>query len=488
MQPQNTPNDNSTNSASGQSPASPKATPATGPASSGSPTVVTPGASPHDVLAAQAMVNQPMSGQTVVSTKKRRLKRLVLPITLVLVVLLGGSAAAYFGYVVPNKPENLWASALKNTGKGYHRLVSYQEQHKNDKGGDIKGNYAVDGSAKSDGKLEASWYDGSGLAKLDLGLGTTRATFEGRLIKSASKNPDLYFNVGGIKGLGAQMGSAATEQLISKINNQWVVIDHTLLDNLEKQLGQNGSSKISLTADDYIQIFNKLGEAFDAHVFTDQPNQAAFVIKQKIGKETRNGRVVYHYKATVDKQQLKALVTMLKTKLDETKLKQLNNGKSVLENLNVDSLVKDIDSIDTNKAVADAWVDTQTKVFQAVRITSADQPGEYVEFGTPYTGGDVMPFVVKVASMSGDLTMKVNFNPKAAKSTVTVEAKSETNLTFNLSLEAGPRSTPVTVDKPAAAKPLAEVLGVDLTTLLQQYSGGSSVQGQKSDLRSLFVQ
>src|SRR4051812_9207749 len=76
----------------------------------------------------QAILPQVIPAGTVSKPPKRRLykKPMVIALAAVL-VLAGGSAAAYFGYYMPNQPENIWASALSNTGKGYDKLTQYTQ-------------------------------------------------------------------------------------------------------------------------------------------------------------------------------------------------------------------------------------------------------------------------------------------------------------------------------------------------------------------------
>ncbi len=418
---------------------------------------------------------------------KRKIPKKLVLIAALLVFLMGGSAAAYFGFVVPNNPEKVWAKAFENTAKGYDELVSYAQEQKDTKGADIKGSVKVDGDFATDGTFESSWFEGTGTIKANLGLGTTRANLETRFIKSATTTPDIYLNVSGIKGLGQQYGEPELEETIKTIDGQWIFIDHTLIDNLQKQaLSQTGANPASsqLTPEDTVAISNKVGEALKEYVFTDNPSKAVFTVKQAVGAEKRDGRDMYHYKVGVDKQHLKDFSASLKDKLNQTKIKELLGDKSLEDAINYEDLLKDIDKIDTNKAVADVWVDKKTKLFHVVRITDEKSADNYVEFGTPYTGGDEYPFVIKFASKeessngTGNIRLTINKKTDTAVLSMDVEGKEEKSTTkFGMQLNVVPRSQAFNVEKPAGAKPLAEVMG-PFAPLLQ---GGGIQQTPQPD-------
>lgn len=411
----------------------------------------------------------PVSGppKSVKFRPPRRSKlKLLLGLVIILLLLGAASAAAYYTVLLPNQPEALWHTAMDNTAKGYDGLIDYSQKHVNDKGGELSGTYSFDGAVKTDGALQASWYDGTGTAKLDVGVGTGRATLEGRLFKSASQNPDVYVNVTGIKGLATQYNQPNLEPTLTQLDGQWIAIDHTMFDNLEKQLTQGQATQpLTLTPQDSLDIGRKTGEALKAYVFTDDPARAVFTIQQKVGREEHDGRSTYHYKAGVHKQHLKDFAAALKDKLNQTKLKDLLGGKSLEQVIEYDQLIKEIDKIDTNTATADVWIDTQTKLFQAVRIYN--KPGDtnnYVEFGVPYTGGDDMPFVLKLAGKDqgseDEATVRLTLNTKTNQSKLAVSAsnKGKQTTTFKLDLSSKIRTEPVRVDKPTNAKPLAEVM------------------------------
>jgi hypothetical protein len=356
---------------------------------------------------------------------------------------------------------------MTNSARGYDALVEHSQPSADAKGSDVQGTFSTDGTFKTDGSFGASWFDGNGTAKLDVGLGVTRAVLESRVLRSTSTNPDVYLNVSGLKGVGNQLKRPELEPLIAQTDGQWIALDHTLLDNYQKQLAP-GSTAVAaqLTAEDGKQMAQKLGEALDQHIFTVDPAHAVFTMTQKVGKERREGRPTYHFKATIHKDHLKEFVSTLHAKLGETKLKGVLDGP-VASAFSTQNLSKRVDALNTDSLVVDAWVDTQTKAFQAVRIpVDARAPASnYLEFTAPYHGGSEVPLGLKLASTDGatniDADARLTLNTQTNESKLAVTATQKTNWGTNalkLNLTAKPRTQALTVEKPAAAKPLAEVL------------------------------
>ncbi len=397
-------------------------------------------------------------------------RNLFLVIVIVAVVILGTGAAAYNLLIVPNNPEKLWPTALSNTGKVYDRFINYAEQNKDIKGINITGTFkGGSGNFTTDGSINGKFYEGNGEIKTDIGLGTSRPVIESRFIKSSSGTPDIYIKINGVKGAGSQFGEsgAGIEAMASSLDGQWIGIDHTLLDNLTKayasQAGVDaGTGTADLTSDDIVDISKKTGEALDNHVFTDDKAKAVFVIKESVGKEKRDDRQNYHYKVTVNKQNLKDFVTDLKNRINQTKLKQTLGSRSLEEAMGYDNLLKQIDQMNTDKAVADVWVDMGTKLIRYIRINDEKSADNYVELGIPYDGGDEYPFTINAVNKSGEKSENSNFkftiNTKTSTATAITDFSSG-DVDFKLDLKMTENKQPIQVEKPANPKPLSEVLG-----------------------------
>jgi hypothetical protein len=145
----------------------------------------------------------------VMNTRRGKNKRLLIAGAASALVLIGGGY--FFGFYIPNKPENVFKSALNNTSAGYDQLVNYatdEDVAKKFKNSEMEGDYKVAGGGVStDGTMKAH-YDGKNATfSGDLGLGITRLKVDGLMKDVAnSDSPDLYIKAGGIKGLGAMYG------------------------------------------------------------------------------------------------------------------------------------------------------------------------------------------------------------------------------------------------------------------------------------------
>ena len=246
-----------------------------------------------------------------------------------------------------------------------------------------------------------------------------------------------------------------------------------MLDNIQNQYGGTQSATDELKQEDLNQIAQKAGEAIKDHLLTADTTKSVFVVKEKIGKEERDGRGTYHYKAQVDKQHLKDFAAELKDKLNETKLKEVLGQRSLEETMDYDQLLKEIDGIDESKTVADVWVDRQAKLFSAIRFSEEGKPDNFVEFGTPYTGGDEVPFVVKAgvkeddSDLSGDFRVTLNTKTNTSKLTLDASGKSQTSTTkVKATMTAKTNNTPVDVQKPTGAKTISELFGIEPDELI----------------------
>jgi hypothetical protein len=396
-------------------------------------------------------------------------KMLPVVIAATVAVLVLGTAGAYFGIVVPNQPENLWPRALKNSGKGLDKLVEYAEKNKDTKGAEVKGTFKIDaGEFVTDGSFEGQSYENDSKFKADFGLGTGRVNLEALTLNAPnSKNPDVYLKATGIKDFGALLGPEFGEQL-SSLENQWFVVDHTLLDNMEKQAAEGQASTEDFKPEDGIAITKAVAEVNREYIFTDNKSKAVLVVKQQVGKEKLDDRNVYHYIVGVNKENAKAYATAMKDRLKQTKLKDLVGGESFEETIGFDEIIKELDNIKDDDT-ADAWVDMKTKLLRKVRFTEKENRDNYLDIGLNYNGGDEYPFYISGQTKEDgeNYTYKVE---------VKVNTKTRvTDLGFNLDgtmsgskmsakVNAAITATDKKVDvkKPDNAKSVNELLGLFL--------------------------
>ncbi len=409
-------------------------------------------------------------------------KKLLVGITAAVIILLGGSAAAYFGSVVPNKPENVWKKSLENTGKGYDKLVEYADKKKDTKGGKLTGDYKIDaGGMVADGTIESKYDEKTSDSKIT--LGASGARFELNLLTNVPANtryPDIYAKVSGLKGLDKVFPAEAggIGESLAAYDNQWFVIDHTIFDQMEKSAAQDTTTEIK--AEDVIALAKDIGEVTKEYVLTDDPSKAVLVRKENVGKESMDGRDVYHYKVGFNKANLKAYNKAVCDKILGNKLyKTLSMGRSS-EDISKECYdTKDIDSINESDTF-DVYVDLKTKLIHIVRIAEKDKKDNYLDIGLLYTGGDEFPFVIrgqtKDGAGEGKGELKVTLNTKTDKYAITanVDGKSDgAPFKFTLNANGEPGNDKVEFRKPEGAKSLLEVYGA----LLGGALGGVSPAG-----------
>lgn len=483
-----------------ESPAAPVDTPADAPANAPLSSVVSVSpvssnepspSTPQTVTTpAPATVEQPAGiGSPITSSNGGKRKLFALPVLLGLILLVvgGGGAAAYFGYVVPNKPENVWAAALDRTGKGFEKLGEYAEGQKDAKSADATGSYkfqmdelVVDGtlSMKADAKnSETKINAGAAGGRVDLTLITAAS--------ETSKNPDIYVKASGLKDLGKILGQGATDYdtIFNEINDQWYVLDHTMLDSLEAAAtGGTGEADTSgaYTKEELIQVNTAITEVVREYVLTKNTDKSVLRVAEFVGKEKLGDRQSFHYKVALNKANTKAFVAALKDKLQSTRFKTMLTDETV-KNIN-----ESIDKIKDSETV-DVWVDAETKLLRKVRFLDNENAKNYFDVSLNYNGGDEYPFALTVHTDEddsvNDMTFGITLDTK--KNTVVVKVngttKGDQDGSFTMNMTIKPSNETVEITKPTGAKSVSELLGGFMGGF-----GAGSDQGMTSSELSSF--
>ena len=410
-------------------------------------------------------------------------KKIVIPAAAAF-VLLGGSAAAYLGYYVPNKPENVWKTALSRTGKGYQKLSDYIVGYGKtaSKGETYSGSLKFSGAFTADGSFQGTSDGANSLTTGSFSTSGVNAKLDLRTIKSSAGSPDVYIKLDGLQGLGDLLGGGdqTYASLINGINGNWYFVDHSLIDQYASQA--SGSDNVSSA--DLKSFLNSIYTPTNTYIFNADPTKAVLVVKQTVGKEKQDGRGVIHYKVGVNKDNLKDYNNALCDSFSNEKIFKLLSGSapSALADCKDTS---DLDSLkDTD--TADVWVDTHTKLIHRVRFTtdSAGTKGNF-DIGQDYQGGDEMPFFLDYEQSGQDSTVTIHADLKLNTSTNklsidgtfnatgrTASDKEKGEIKFNLQ----PRGGSLKVEKPANAKNVIQLLN-DLG-ISQVYQG---VQSQAKD-------
>jgi hypothetical protein len=477
----------------------------------------TPSLAPEPVIPASSM-NKPTEQQK--PRKKFGVPKKVLVAFVAFIILAGGSAAAYFGYVVPNKPENIWSSALKNTGRGYDKLSDYATSQKSAKGWSTDGSFKISGTLAADGTFSGHSDGKSGQLTGSTSAAGLNIKYDVRALESSGNSPDIYFKIDGVQGLGtlvsgfsgeaASLDNSQITQALNGLNGQWYFVDHTLFD----QFAKSANSDLQFSSKDIDEVLKAVGDASKQYVFTTDPQKMAVVVKQNVGKESQDGRNVYHYKVGINKGNLKAYNKALCEKLAPTKLFKLfgsASGSGDTDLLKQCQDNTDIEKISPNDT-ADAWVDLNTRLIHKIRLTEKSNKNNYTDIIQNYTGGDEFPFSLAFHNQSsvdcgisvegsssscnksdvstGTINMKLNMKTN----TFNVDAKFATTGsskdTGTFKLKVVPSNNTPKVDKPAGAKTIIELLndlGIGGTDANSAHESAKDTE-RKSDISALQTQ
>lgn len=422
-------------------------------------------------------------------------KKLLLAGIVAGVVLLGGSAAAYFGAYVPNQPDNVWASAIKNSGKGYQEVVSKAlDQYSEEKTLATKGTMNAEAQGVSiTGTFETKTNDKNANIKAEVTAVGNKISVEAMMkTEGNAKYPDTYIKVSGIKDaeISGQKLSAQVPGIVS-VDGQWYKVPSTqveeALKSIEQQAGTSGidTTAVSLTAEDAKAINKAITDAVMQNLFTENADKSVLQMGTFVGKEDREGRNSYHYSVAVNRANLKDMLSTLKTGLASTKLKELLNTENMsFDDIDVDGAVKSVDEFEKSTKI-EAWVDAKTKVMRAVRFIDAKNGEQYIEFALDYNGsGDEYPFVMsgQLGDTSADrmsFSAKAVVNAKSGTDKLTLDARSS-QFKLNSTLDLTMNNDAVSVDIPSNTKSIDELmttLGIDPSAINQKLNGTSLPSG-----------
>ncbi len=391
-------------------------------------------------------------------------------------MLIGGGAVAYVTYV-QKSPENLWKKALKNTADGIDGYLKNAETI-DQSGFKMKGEFKVSSPLAVDGSLEGQWDGPNGSAKGDVGFSGVRINTEVRTIAADDNStPDVYINVDGLQGLSGLLDSylgegagAGITDSISGINGQWYFVDHTLLDQMTASSGSNSS--LNLSPGERKLITDKFMIVLRDRMFSTAEDKAIFNIEQKYGKEDFEGTASYKMRVGLNKDNLKEFAVALKDAAKGTKLEEIilasETDKTIEEVLDIDELMKQIDSADFSKMHADVWVEAGGLYVRNVRLYPVEgkEDSNYIDLGLKYEGGDVFPFQIKATmdddSQKGTFSLNLAVNKKNGdlSTSFNVDVTSDGNaITAEGSLSINATTDEVKVEKPENTKNLLELIG-----------------------------
>ena len=364
------------------------------------------------------------------ATKKKKKPPFKLALIAGLVLLLGGAAAAYT-VVQNNDPDAAWQQALNRTADGFDTITE-KAVAEPQKGGTLSGSFNVSSPIVADGTLTGSWYESDLQASGEVGILGLRTTSEIRAITAAgSAYPDIYLKVDGLAGLDVLLGvsNPALGELVSGVNDQWFVIDRTLISQATTNAESTEMQAEMPTAEDAADLAEKTSAVLRDRLFTDDPEKAVVVVDQYLGKEDFDGADTFAYSVRVQKEQFRAFVTEMKDAIGQTAFAQYlidssgNPDANLEEVLGFDALQEEIEKQDFTDATAKAWVDARGKFIRNIRITDpgSEDGSTYIDFGMPYSGGDDLPFTITLNSTDGEDTGVIELSLTYGQETSVVE-------------------------------------------------------------------
>lgn len=404
-------------------------------------------------------------------------KKWLLPAAAIAVLALG--SAYTFGMYLPNQPDAVYKNSLVNSGKAVDKLVEYsQKEMKSDKNAQlITGTITGKGSEASfDSTVEGEYDDkGNGTGKITANVVGQKFAMDIRSKDVAtSENPDLYVRVTGVKSMLEAQGLKE----YAALDGQWLAADHTLLDTAMEQA--ESASTNQPTAEQINDATAKVQAVNKEYLFTDDAGKAVVKKKTYEGKETKNDRSVFHYKATYDKQHLKDYIKAVRSALNSSKLNDWvkeSQGQSFNEVFDTTEIEKSIDGAKDDYTF-DLYVDAKTKLVQSVVFTDPENKDNSLTFAQNYSGsGSEYPFEISLKTKEDGSekpttgTLKMTVNTDTSKANIKLDAdinsgySGEQSMKINANFDLTSVKKDIKVDVPTSSKPITEVM--------QQMFGGT---------------
>ncbi len=422
-------------------------------------------------------------------------KRWLLPLSIGVAVLVLLSGAYVFGMYLPNRPTAVYSKSMSRTADATDVLVKYAQGQATAKytGASIGGTFSGKlSSVAFDGTLKAQTDGSNTTATFTTDIAGQKLSLETRTIKvSQSEFPDIYAKVSGLDSVSSLLGSS----LVSSLNNQWIVLDHTLLDSL--QSSATGSSATSSTTPTLSQINDAAGKVQAVnreYLFSNNTDKAVFTYGSFVGTETKDGQKVNHYKVSYNKSHLKAYASAIGTALDGSSLndwaKKQYDGKNISEVVDLSGLQKSIDSSKSGTTF-DMYVNLKTKLVQSFHYAQKQDTGSGVDAITIsqlYTGsGTTYPFQIDFSTTgSTDSDMQGTFKLSVDTKANTVHFGGAFNSLvkgddsrLSLTVDAKPTTAPLTLTAPTGAKSYSDVM--------TEIMGASGVLGAETNIPNVNI-
>lgn len=420
--------------------------------------------------------SQPWSPLPAKPSRSRKTLYIVLGLVLTLLCVGAATATYVFAYYLPNRPENVYQAALVNSARGVdsmeHYLTNDQTGLLTKSGAAIKGNFAYKSEDLAvDGSLTSRFNDGNSTTTLKAGVNGAR--FQADILTEAERptaTPDIYFKIDGITGLSALLG---TGQNFDALNNRWIFVDHTLLDNLTSQAEEAKDRPAVPTKEQYKSGVTAAARVTKEYIFTSDKSKSMVTMRSFVGKTTEKGHALNRYKVSVNKAHAKAYFAALGSELDASAFGQWYE-KAMEEKLSQSTTMKEArdwaDKIDEARTY-DLYVDTKTKVIYKLHVDSAGEetPG-WFEISLDAKDDKILPFsfVMHTSEKTSegrpndvvDMTLYETFDATTgiARADFDFKATGDAAMTATGTMTYTPSDEKVVITKPAAPMGIMEAL------------------------------
>lgn len=331
------------------------------------PVAATPAAPVPQVIGmtGQPLVQQPTPQPTVPQTdsmqptvvkKQRKALKIVLIALLGLGILGGGTAAAYFGMVLPNKPENVLKMAVANSLQKTSTSINANVEGKADEVA-----YKVDFASKANTTTKAS------SVETKITISGVSLAVEARYVDKAAyvKVKDLD-KLSGLVSAYSPQASPLLTQVSAKVNDKWFEIDSTLIKTAKLDCLLESDNTIS---DDNLKSL------------LDDYTKNPFVTIDKTSADTVNGKAATKFELTLDNKTADQYSKSLENTDQIKKINECFGEEAVSGVVGDQDITQNVkEAAVTGKTPFTIWVDKATKTITRASIQStADQKKQGID-------------------------------------------------------------------------------------------------------------
>lgn len=415
-------------------------------------------------------------------------------------------AGAFFGFKqYTSSPNYVWNKSLNNTAAGYEalsdKLSSFDAETY--KAADTSGKMSLEVEGlKGSGELKIASGEKNAEGSFDLSVDfeadggnsiSLKAGVDFKAVDKGAEYPDMYVKARGLdklESLATSIGASPADikAIVDQYNEKWFVLEGSYIEEqvkgLESMLSSSASAASSApTPEDLTQFLQKLSGANKEYLFTSNKDKAVLEQKEYVGKETKNGQETYHYKAGINKANLKSYGKGLEKAFVESNLGKWaaeQSSQSASELFDYEAYAKAVDDI-KDDVTFDVWINSKDKLVQTIRFYTDDDKKSYGEISLPYKGGDEVPFQVNIHDATTntsdtDVVLKFTLNTKTNKANFAVNVDNDQGK-FVFTGDMTPRGSEPKVTAPTGATSLQQYFDA----MLQGYTGSGASLYSESD-------